>query len=148
MIHADFQILQMKNWDLLRAYFQSGNADMAYVMSPLALDMFHNKPNFRWVSLMHRDGNALAINELLAKKINLAANRKDRKPDNQVATALKLEYQNKGAPVEVAMPHLLSTHTVVLYEYLKKHGLSFSFTPDGKSEVLAIAIAPDRKSVV
>ena len=69
MVHADFQIEQMKSWDLLRAYFQSGEVDMAYVMSPLAMDMFRERPKSRWVAMMHRDGNALAINELLNKEI-------------------------------------------------------------------------------
>jgi len=56
-----FQIEQMKSWDLLRAYFQSGEVDMAYVMSTLAMDMYREKSHFRWIGLMHRDGNALAI---------------------------------------------------------------------------------------
>lgn len=61
MKHADFQIEQMKNSDLLRAYFQSGEVDMAYVMSPLAMDMYNEKPHFRWIGLMHRDGNAWSL---------------------------------------------------------------------------------------
>jgi len=40
MKQADFQIQQMKNWNLLRTYFQSGEVGMAYVMSPLAMDIF------------------------------------------------------------------------------------------------------------
>ena len=56
MKYADFQIEQMKNWDFLRSYFQSGEVDMAFVMNPLAMDMFNEKPHFRWVGLMHRDG--------------------------------------------------------------------------------------------
>ena len=51
MKHVDFQIEQMTNWDLLRAYFQSGEADMAYVMSPLAMDMHREQPHFLWVGL-------------------------------------------------------------------------------------------------
>ncbi|MEZ0185857.1 MAG: hypothetical protein AB9Q23_05660 [Candidatus Reddybacter sp.] len=40
MQYADFQIEQMGNWYLLRTYFQSGEADMAYVMTPLAIEMY------------------------------------------------------------------------------------------------------------
>jgi len=47
---------KMKNWDFFRSYFQSGEVDMAFVMNPLAMDMFNEKPHFRWVGLMHRDG--------------------------------------------------------------------------------------------
>ena len=65
MKHADYQIERMKSWPLLRAYFMSGEVDMAYIICPQAMDMFREKPNFRWVSLLHRDGNALALHECL-----------------------------------------------------------------------------------
>jgi len=144
MKYTDFQIEKMKSWDLLRAYFQSGNVDMAYVMSPLAMDMFNEKPHFRWVGLMHRDGNALAINDLLNQQVQLPLQRKDRKPDAKVAAALKKVYQQTGHLTEVGMPHLLATHTVVLYRYLKEQGLRLSLTPHANAEVLAIAVPPPK----
>lgn len=119
MVYADFKIEQMKNWDLLRAYFLSGEADMAYVMSPLAMDMFLERPDFRWVGLMHRDGNALAINDLINEQVRLAPLRKDRKPDAKVANALSTSYRQSGRPTEIGLPHLLATHTVVLYRSLR-----------------------------
>lgn len=142
MKYADFQIRPMKNWDLLRAYFQSGEVEMAFVMSPLAMDMFREKPHFRWIGLMHRDGNALAINDLLNQTVKLPASRLQRKPDNKVARALKSVYQETGRPTEIGMPHLLSTHSVVLYRYLKEHGLTMSMKPGQSAEVLAITVPP------
>ncbi len=147
MKHANFQIKQMKNWDLLRAYFQNNGADMAYVMSPLALDMYHEKAHFKWVGLMHRDGNALAINDFLLNKINLAKKRIDRKPDHQVANAIKIAHQNAQRSVEIALPHLLATHTVILYKYLKSNHISLTLKPNNQSQVLAIAIAPPKSPV-
>lgn len=144
MKYADFKIEKMKNWDLLRAYFQSGEVDMAYVMSPLAMDMYSHKPHFRWIGLMHRDGNALAINDLLNKQVQLPAQRKDRKPNKKVAEALKEIYDKDGHTTEIGMPHLLATHTVVLYRYLKEHGLRLSLIPNASTEVLAIAVAPPK----
>jgi NitT/TauT family transport system substrate-binding protein len=145
MKYADFQIEQMGNWDLLRAKFQSEQqVDMAYVMSPLAMDMFHEKPHFQWIGLMHRDGNALAINDQLNDLINLPPKRVDRKPDHQVADALKQTFHKTGAFVEIGMPHLLSTHTVVLYSYLKSNGLSLSLNHFQPKEVLAISVPPPK----
>jgi len=144
MQHADFQIEQMKNWDLLRAYFQSGEVDMAYVMSPLAMDMFHEKPHFRWIGLMHRDGNALAINDRLYNLLELPSLRIDRKPNNAVAKALSAVYQDSGKSTQIGMPHLLATHTVVLYRYLKEHGLKISLKAHQSAEVQAIAVAPPK----
>ena len=144
MKYADFRLQQMKNWDLLRAYFQSGEADMAYVMSPMAMDMYNEKPHFRWIGLMHRDGNALAINDLLNQKVKLPSLRQDRKPDEKVAAALKDVYQQNHRPTHIGMPHLLSTHTVVLYRYLHENGLRLSLRPDYDGEVLAISVAPPK----
>lgn len=147
MQFADFQIEQMKNWDFLRAYFQSGDADMAYVMSPLAMDMFNEKQHFRWIGLMHRDGNALAINDLLNKYVQVLPDRKNRKPDTKVAEALKKVFKKTGKATEIGMPHLLATHTVVLYRYLKEHGVKMTLTPNDNSEVLAIAVPPPKSPV-
>lgn len=142
MKYADFKIQKMKNWDFLRAYFQSGEVDMAYVMSPLAMDMYNEKPHFSWIGLMHRDGNALAINDLLNKRVQLPARRIDRKPDAKVATALKEVYNETGRATEIGIPHLLSTHSVVLYRYLKEHGIRLSLQPNYDAEVFAISVAP------
>jgi len=144
MKYADFQIEQMKNWDFLRAYFQSGEVDMAFVMSPLAMDMFNEKPHFRWVGLMHRDGNALAINDLINEKVNVPKLRSDRKPDESVAKALRSFKQGSGKATQIGMPHLLSTHSVVLYRYLKEHGLTLTLSPRVEADVLAISVPPPK----
>jgi len=144
MKYADFEIEQMENWDLLRAYFQSGNVDMAYVMTPLAIDMFNEKAHFRWIGLMHRDGNALAVNELLLKSILLKGKRLERKPDAQAAVAFKEAYKTYAKPTQVGLPHLLSTHAVVLYRYLKEYQVTLSLTPNEQADVLGISIAPPK----
>jgi len=144
MQFADFQLEQMKNWDLLRAYFQSGEVDMAYVTTPLAISMFQEKPHFRWIGLMHRDGNALAINGLLNQDVQLAVGRKSRQPDEKVAQALLKAYKTTGRATEIGMPHLLSTHTVVLYRYLKNHQLNLALKLHQPGEVLAIAVPPPK----
>jgi NitT/TauT family transport system substrate-binding protein len=140
--HADFRIEQMKNWDLLRAYFRSGRADMAYVMSPLALDMYREKPNFRWVGLMHRDGNGLAVTPTMAREMQLADNRMVRKPNQTIATTMKAMSERSGRPLRVGVPHVLSTHTVVLYNFLKKHDVDISLAPNMPGDVLVIPVAP------
>ena len=144
MQYADFQLEQMKNWDLLRAYFQSGEVDMAYVMSPLAMDMFQEKPHFRWIGLMHRDGNALAINDLLNKDVQLPVDRRARQPDAKVAEALNKAYKKNGRATEIGLPHLLSTHGVVLYRYLRENQVSLALKPNEPGQALAIAVPPPK----
>lgn len=144
MKYADFKILQMKSWDLLRARFQSGEVDMAYVMSSLAMDMYSENPHFKWIGLMHRDGNALAINDFINERVHLPPLRKDRKPDSKVANALKEMHEENKKATYISMPHLLSTHSVVLYRYLKEHGSTISFSINRDADVFAIAIAPPK----
>lgn len=144
MQYADFQIEQMGNWDLLRAYFQSGDADMAYVMTPLALDMYQQKPAFRWIGLMHRDGNALAINDLIKQQITLPALRQERKPGAELAEVLKQFRRQRSAPTVVGVPHVYSTHTVVLYRYLQEHGLAMGLDLNAGVDVLPVAVPPPK----
>ena len=71
MKEADYVIIRMNSWPILRATFMTTEADLAYIISPMAMDMFSEKQNFRWVSLLHRDGSALAINDLLNDRVKL-----------------------------------------------------------------------------
>ncbi|MEE8057373.1 MAG: ABC transporter substrate-binding protein [Pseudomonadales bacterium] len=144
MKKADYSIKRMKSWPLLRAYFLDGQSDMAYVMSPLAMDMYRENPSFKWVGQMHRDGNALAINDLINKYVNLPSKRVNRKPDAKVAEAYTLVKQEMGRPSQVGVPSLLATHMVVLYKYLKDHGKTLGIGRGTKEDVVAIAVAPPK----
>ncbi|MBL4783087.1 MAG: ABC transporter substrate-binding protein [Porticoccaceae bacterium] len=144
MQFADFQIQQMANWDLLRAYFQSGDVDMAYVMTPLALAMYQQQSDFRWIGLMHRDGNALAINELIKQQLELPLLRQDRKPGPELAAVLKRFHSQRKEATVVGVPHLFSTHTVVLYRYLQEHGAVMGLEISDNIDVLPVAVPPPR----
>ncbi len=108
------------------------------------MDMFREKPNFRWVSLMHRDGNALAINDLLNIDVNLPTKRIDRKPDAKVAEAFTKAKGKLGHPTECGVPHLHATHTVVLYKYLKEHGKTLGLGTGKDKDVVAIEVPPPK----
>jgi len=122
MKYADYQLLLLPGPELVRAYFHSEpDADIAFNVCPMVMDMFSEDPTFRWVSLIHRDGNALAVNDLMDSKINLSEDRRKRKPDERVANAFRDFKKELGVPVECAIPSPLATHTTVLYKYLKDH---------------------------
>ena len=144
MKKADYVIEKIKSWPELRAYFMSGEVDMAYIISPMAMDMFFEKPDFRWVALMHRDGNALAINDLINKHVGLPQNRINRKPDGKVADAYTIVKKETGKTSQCGVPSLLATHTVVLYKYLKDHNktLGLNYGPD--KDVIAIEVPPPK----
>ena len=144
MVKADYTIERMKSWPLLRAYFMSGEVDMAYIICPMAMDMFSERADFRWVSLLHRDGNALAINDLLNAHVALPQERAARKPDRKVADAFVRAKSEIGRPTECGVPSLLATHTVVLYKYLKDHGRTLGLGAGVTDDVVAIAVPPPK----
>ena len=147
MQYADYRIERMKSWPLLRARFMSGEVDMAFIICPQAMDMFRKKPDFRWVSLIHRDGNALAINDLLNADVNLPDERLLRHPDKKVAEAFAKAKRKLGRPTECGVPHLHATHTVVLYKYLKDHGKTLGLDSGEDNDVIAIEVPPSKSPI-
>jgi len=125
MQKANFELKLLSGPNLVRRYFRSmPDTDMALNVVPMVLDMFAKKPDFRWISLMHRDGNALVVNNLLAQKLNIHLNKSDTITHSTFAHAIK-DYAKKNThPIEIAIPSLLATHTTILYKYLKDHNLT------------------------
>jgi len=144
MIHAEYQIEQMKSWPLLRSKFLTGGADVAFMMSPLAMDMFSEQQNFRWVSLMHRDGNAMAINQLLSNQIELPESRTQRLPDKSLVELIKSWHNNGGEPIQCAVPSIHATHTVVLFKYLKDHGLTLDLDQGKPAHIRTVPVSPSK----
>lgn len=144
MKNAQFKLHRMNSWIELRALFMSGEIDMAFIICPMAMDMFLEDPHFRWVGLIHRDGNALAINELLNERVQLPTQRSLRKPDSKVAEAFSDAKAQNGQTVYCGVPAILSTHTVVLYKYLKDHGKTLGLEVGRDKDVIAIEIAPPK----
>ncbi len=143
MKKCDYSVEMMKSWPSLRGKFKAGQADVAFIICPMAMDMFAEKSDFRFVSLVHRDGNALAVNEIFEKKLKLSKNRIERKPTSDVANAMSQWKKETGKPSICAVPSLLATHTVVLYKYLKDHGKTLAIGK-GDGDVLAKAVAPPK----
>jgi len=80
--------------------------------------------------------------DILNARIQLDRLRIDRKPDYKIAEAFKAAKESDGAPVICGVPSFQSTHTVVLYKYLKDHGLTLGLGFDRTKDVLAIEVAP------
>jgi len=119
----------------------------SFIICPQAMDMFRKKPDFRWVSLIHRDGNALAINDLLNADVNLPDERLLRHPDKKVAEAFVKAKRKLGRPTECGVPHLHATHTVVLYKYLKDHGKTLGLDSGEDNDVIAIEVPPSKSPI-
>jgi len=145
MQYADFQIQMLAGPHLVRSYFYSeADADIAFNVCPMVMDMFDEKPYFRWVSLIHRDGNCLCVNTVMGQKVQLDVDRKMRKPDAQIAGAIAAFIKETGNPVYIAIPSPLATHATVLYKYLKDHQKHLALNNDGTAHVLTQIVKPPK----
>lgn len=143
MKYADYQLLILPGPTLVRAYFRSEpDVDIAFNVIPMVMDMFAEKSDFKWVSLIHRDGNALAINELMNEKVKLHFDKLKRKPDERVANTFSELKKETGDPVECAIPSPLATHTAVLYKYLKQYNKTFSFGKNRNVDIVLNVVKP------
>lgn len=148
MLHADFRLKLLPGPELVRAYFRSKpDIDIAFNVSPMVMDMFAKKPDFRWVSLIHRDGNVLAINEPFNEIVKLPLKKNKRLPDNKIAEALTFFKHDLGNPIECAIPSPLATHTTILYKYLKDHNKTMGFRRGENVDVLLRVVKPLKSPV-
>jgi len=145
MQYADFKLKLLPGPELVRAYFRSkSDVDIAFNVSPMVMDMFAKKPDFRWVSLVHRDGNVLAINEPLNARVKLPLNKNKRLPDDKIANSLIFFKNELGNPIEFAIPSPLATHTTILYKYLKDHNKNMGFRRGEDVDVLLRVVKPPK----
>ncbi|MBF0219055.1 MAG: ABC transporter substrate-binding protein [Gammaproteobacteria bacterium] len=142
MQFADFQLKILPGPDLVRAYFRSKpDADAALTVAPMVMDMFARQPDFRWVSLVHRDGNALAINASLNRYVQVLPDKAARQPDARVANGLRALKHGNELPI-IAVPSPLATHTTVLYKYPKDNRMNVGFRHGDAADVLLRIVKP------
>ncbi len=142
MTEAELILEQLKGPHLIPFRFRDDDVDMAFTISSQAMAMFIERQDFQWVSLLHRDGMALAVNEIIKTHTNLTEDRKRRKPDYKIAEAFKAAKNRSGEPVECSVPLLQSTHTVALYKYLRDHGMTLGFRGERDKDVIVVEVPP------
>lgn len=136
MKHAKMRLKLLSRPELVRAYFISErDADTAMVAAPMALDMYAKDPDFHWITLLHRGGGALALNQSLHSQLHLSTEMFERRPDGQLATALQ-KLSTAGEPPLIAIPSIYSTEAVVLYKYLTERGMKMSVRKRSGADVL------------
>ena len=129
MMHAEYSLEILPGPDLVRRHFRSfKETDLAFIVSPMVMDMYAKNPDFKWVGLMHRDGNALAINSRLNKFVKIDPKDSAKKRQEKVIHAIEgfKESGHDFGGFEVAVPSLLATHSTIFYKFLKDNGLKFS----------------------
>lgn len=98
---VDVELKIFKRWDELAGALDAGAIDAAFILSPLAMDMFNSGMDIRTVLLAHRNGSAITVGK-----------------DSEITSARML----KGKIV--AVPNKKATHVALLDTYLRSDGLS------------------------
>ena len=100
------------SWKSMINNLKSGVIDACFILSPLAMSMFHSGTDIRTILLAHRDGSAITVRE-----------------DSGIHAVE--DFKGKS----IAIPHRISTHTALLDRYLRTGGLSLK-------DVILDVIAP------
>ncbi|MBE9562928.1 MAG: ABC transporter substrate-binding protein, partial [Proteobacteria bacterium] len=101
-----------KAWRSMAGALKAGVIDSAFILSPLAMDLFNQGVNIKTILLAHRDGSAITIKN--GSNINKSN-----------------DLQGKI----IAIPDRKSTHTALLDQYLRQSDLSLQ-------DVITRVIAP------
>ncbi len=109
--HVTIKPKMFKSWREMVGALKAGVIDAAFILSPLAMDLFNQGVDIKTVLLAHRDGSAITV-----------------RADSNITKAGDL--RNKI----IAIPDRKSTHTALLNHYLQQDGLSLQ---DVKTKVIA-----------
>ncbi|EDN67027.1 ABC nitrate/nitrite/cyanate family transporter, periplasmic ligand binding protein [Beggiatoa sp. PS] len=108
---VDIELKMFKAWGEMVGALKAGVIDAAFILSPLALDLFNQGLDIKTILLAHRDGSAITVKT--GTSINEAA-----------------DLKNKA----IAIPDRKATHTALLNHYLMSAGLSLK---DVQTKVIA-----------
>ncbi len=100
-----------KAWREMAGALKAGVIDAAFILSPLAMDLFNQGVEIKTVLLAHRDGSAITV-----------------KTGSAIRTAADLRGK------AIAIPDRKATHTALLNKYLLSGGISLQ---DVKAKVIA-----------
>lgn len=92
-----------RSWGEMAGALKAGVVDAAFILSPLAMELYNAGTPLRSILLAHRDGSAITVKA--GSDIRSAADLKGKK---------------------VAIPYKVSTHTALLNKYLGNDGLSLN----------------------
>lgn len=111
---ADIELVQKFGWNEVGDAIMNGSIDMAFMLAPYAMDLYHTKQNIKLLLLSHRDGSIIVTNK--AANINNVQDFKGK---------------------TVLIPYQASMHHVIFHKMLQSEGLSLGMGMDVMTEVVA-----------
>jgi NitT/TauT family transport system substrate-binding protein len=108
---VDVMPKKFKSWGNMAGALKAGVIDAAFILSPLAMDLYNKGAAIQTILLAHRDGSAITVKK---------------------GSGIKSAADLKGKTI--AIPFKISTHTALLGKYLSSAGLKLT---DVKTPVIA-----------
>jgi len=112
--HYDIEFAQKFSWNEVGDALMDGSIDIAFMLAPYAMDLFHAKQNLKLILLSHRDGSIIVTN----KRANIETIK---------------DFKNKT----VLIPYQASMHHVIFHKLMTAEGLSMGIGKDVTTEVVA-----------
>lgn len=116
----DLQTQKFGGWNPLSEQLRSGALDGAFILAPIAMELFHSKGNIHLILQAHKSGSIIVTN----KRANIQ----------------KLE-DFKGR--SMLIPHYLSVHHLLFDKLLRESGLEVGAGKDVIFDVVAPAEIPE-----
>jgi len=110
----NIELVQKFGWNEIGAALFAGEIDMAFMLAPYAMDLFHAKPNIKLLLLSHRDGSVIVTN----KKANISTIQ---------------DFKGKT----VLIPYQASMHHVMFHKLMESEGMTMGIGNDVVTEVVA-----------
>lgn len=114
--HINIEPKLFTSWREMVGALDAGVIQGAFILSPLAMNLFHKGADIRTILLAHRDGSAITV-----------------KSDSDIHSAADLRGKR------IAVPSADATHTALLNKYLEQAGMSLQ---DVVTKVIAPAHMP------
>ena len=112
--YADIELVKKFGWNEMGDSLLDGSIDIAFMLAPYAMDVYHTKKNVKLILLSHRDGSIIVTN----KRANI----------NSIS-----DFKNKT----VLIPYQASMHHILFHKLMKSEGLSLGIDKDVQTEVVA-----------
>lgn len=117
--HCELQTQSMGGWNDVGEALSEGSIDMAFILAPFAMELFHSQVPIKLLMLAHRSGSIIVTNK---------------------KAGIKTIQDFKGKTVLI--PYHLSVHHMLFDQILRKAGLSVGPGKDVTLETVAPAQIP------
>lgn len=117
------ETVRMTSWNAVQHALERGEVDVAFVLAPIAMDLFAYGVPIRMVLLTHKNGSIFVRNRSFSKY-----------GYDSLAKFFKFK--------TITIPHKMSIHNILAHKFLKELGLKPGFIGDGNINVRFEVVPP------